>query len=97
MLDKFADFLGTDKGFWFTIGLTLLTCVLALIVLDPATFVLSVIAIVLPSIILVRDNHQKQVADKRDDAMHKKLDALIAAIPNAPNDLQEIEKADDPL
>ena len=92
MLNKLGDFLGTSYGFWTTMILTFLTIVISFVAVDLATFVLSVIAILLPAIILTHDHGRDEVAKIRDEAMHKKLDELIRAIDKADDSLQEIEK-----
>lgn len=91
MLNRIAKFFGTVKGFWLTMGLTLATCGLAVVITDVATFVLSVIAIVIPMFIMKLDHDKQKIADERDKAMHTKLDALIAAVPDADDHLQGIE------
>lgn len=94
MLNRVAKYLGTVRGFWTAIGLTAATCVLAFVMTDVATFVLSVIAIVIPMFIMKLDHDRQEVAAERDKAMHKKLDALIAGVPDADDHLQGIEPDD---
>ena len=93
-LRSFGDFLGTDRGFWLVMGLTALTAPMAYLAPDVATYVLSVIAIIIPSIILVHDHKRDCISAERDKAMHKKLDALVGAIPEADDELQGIEPED---
>ncbi|MBA2689383.1 MAG: hypothetical protein H0U63_01105 [Burkholderiales bacterium] len=64
---------------------------LALASVTLSTFGLSVVAIILPAIILVRDHAEKAVATKRDKALHSKLDELIRAIPQANDAFRGIE------
>ena len=65
-MDKLADFLGTHTGFWFTMALSFGCALLGLIVLEWATFTLSVLAIIVPSIILVRDHQRDHIYEERD-------------------------------
>jgi len=84
--------LGTIYGFWFNIFMVIASAPLALVSIDISTWILSVTAIVLPAFILKRDHDRDKVAEHRDVAMHAKLDALVAAMPGAPNDLVGVEE-----
>jgi low affinity Fe/Cu permease len=82
ILHRFGAFLGTTYGFALTMA-----SVAAGWWLFPSAYVayLSVLAIVLPAVILVQNR-------SHDTAIHLKLDELIRAIEPADNSLRAVEK-----
>lgn len=94
-MNKIAKFLGTKQGFWLVITLTILTGLLAFVATEMATYVLSVVAIIIPMFIMKLDHDRQITAGERDKAMHTKLDGIIAAVDKADDRLQGIEP-DDP-
>ncbi len=90
-LNRFGAWLGTPAGFWATMAVTAACMALAVVSVTLSTFGLSVVAIILPSIILLRDHLAKGVAEERDKALHAKLDELVRAIPQADDALRGIE------
>lgn len=85
LLNRVACFIGSPWGFYVTMAATLLCVVLIPFMgMVASTFALSVIAIILPALILVQQS-------AHDKALHLKLDDLIRATP-ADNRLRHIEK-----
>lgn len=56
------------------------------------TLFLSILALAITAAILYVGERREAVTKKRDEAMHQKLDALLRAVPDAPNALAGIEQ-----
>jgi len=87
----FARVLVHPNGQAATIVLTLCTYLMPEVT---ATFILSVLAIVVTEALVTRGEHRDRIAAERDKAMHAKLDTIIAAIPKANNALIHSEPED---
>lgn len=85
MLKAIGDFLGTRAGFWFTMALSAASIVsVPVIGVEPSTYILSVIAIILPAFIIKHDHDRDQEQAKRDKrfealelAVNRKLDKVL--------------------
>lgn len=83
---RLGDFLATARGLALIVAIALGLTWLR-VYTDIGAWGLDLLSLVFPALIIVRDHAHNQIMGERDKALHAKLDELIAAIPDADNQL----------